>query len=148
VSDGARPSSFTLSELHQLETASQITLHVCEEGWSFIAEWGGVRLSTLLERVGASPNARYVVFEPFDVWWGSLDMSDALHPQTLLAHSMNGQPLPMRHGAPLRLRVARQLGYVSIKYLSRIIVTDSLDGFGQGRGSAAPEWGYSWYAGI
>jgi len=144
----ARPTSFSLSELQRLPRRSQITLHVCEEGWSFIAEWTGVPLSLLLDLVGASPLAKYVVFMPYDDWWGSLDMVDALHDQTLLAYGMNGRDLPREHGAPLRLRVARQLGYVSIKYLSRIIVTDSLATFGQGLGSAAPEIGYSWYAGI
>lgn len=144
----ARPASFSLSELQRLPSRSQITLHVCEEGWSFIAEWTGVPLSFLLDLVGASAAARYVVFMPYDDWWGSLDMVDALHDQTLLAYGMNGRNLPTEHGAPLRLRVARQLGYVSIKYLSRITVTDSLAAFGRGLGSAAPEIGYSWYAGI
>lgn len=144
----ARPTSFSLSELQRLPSRSQITLHVCEEGWSFIAEWTGVPVSLLLDLVGASPAARYVVFRPYDDWWGSLDMVDALHDQTLLAYGMNGRNLPTEHGAPLRLRVARQLGYVSIKYLSRITVTDSLAAFGRGLGSAAPEIGYSWYAGI
>ncbi len=144
----ARPASFSLDELQRMPRNDQITLHVCEEGWSFIAEWTGVRLSYLLDLVGLSPNARYVVFTPFDGWWGSLDMQDALHDQTFLAYGMNGSDLPTDHGAPVRLRVARQLGYVSIKYLSGITVTDSLDAFGQGRGSAAPETGYSWYAGI
>jgi DMSO/TMAO reductase YedYZ molybdopterin-dependent catalytic subunit len=144
----ARPMSLSLPELQRLPRRSQITLHVCEEGWSFIAEWTGVAVSHLLDLVGASPQAKYVVFMPYDDWWGSLDMVDALHDQTLLAYGMNGRDLPTEHGAPLRLRVARQLGYVSIKYLSRIIVTDSLAQFGAGLGSAAPEIGYSWYAGI
>jgi DMSO/TMAO reductase YedYZ molybdopterin-dependent catalytic subunit len=144
----ARRASFSLAELQRLPSRSQITLHVCEEGWSFIAEWTGVPLSHVLDLVGASAMARYVVFMPYDDWWGSLDMVDALHPQTLLAYGMNGRNLRADHGAPLRLRVARQLGYVSTKYLSRIIVTDSLAAFGRGLGSAAPEIGYSWYAGI
>jgi DMSO/TMAO reductase YedYZ molybdopterin-dependent catalytic subunit len=144
----ARPMALSLPELRRMPSQSQITLHVCEEGWSFIAQWSGVRLATLLELVGASAAARYVVFMPYDDWWGSIDMVDALHPQTLLAYSMNGRDLPTDHGAPLRLRVARQLGYASIKYLSRITVTDSLDSFGRGLGSAAPEIGYAWYAGI
>jgi DMSO/TMAO reductase YedYZ molybdopterin-dependent catalytic subunit len=144
----ARPMSFSLPELQRLPRRSQITLHVCEEGWSFIAEWTGVALSHVLDLVGTSPAAKYVVFMPYDDWWGSLDMVDALHDQTLLAYGMNGRDLPTEHGAPLRLRVARQLGYVSIKYLSRITVTDSLAAFGRGLGSAAPELGYSWYAGI
>lgn len=144
----ARPTTFSLPELQGMPRQSQITLHVCEEGWSFIAEWTGVRLSYLLDLVGISSAAKYVVFVPYDDWWGSLDMADALHDQTLLAYGMNGQDLPTDHGAPLRLRVERQLGYVSIKYLSRITVTDSLAAFGLGLGSAAPEIGYAWYAGI
>jgi len=98
--------------------------------------------------VGISPMAKFVVFTPYDGWWSSLDMTDALHDQTFLAYGMNGRTLPKDHGAPLRLRVARQLGYVSIKYLSEITITDSLDNIGQGLGSAALDWGYSWYAGI
>jgi len=144
----ARPGSFSLDEMMRLPSHDQITLHICEEGWSFVAEWTGVRLSYLLDLVGISPMARFVVFMPYDGWWGSLDMTDALHDQTLLAYGMNGRILPTDHGAPLRLRVARQLGYVSIKYLAGITVTDSLDAIGLRLGSAAPDWGYSWYAGI
>jgi len=144
----ARPSSFSLGDLQRLPSRSQITMHVCEEGWSFIAEWTGVQLSYLLNLVGVAPQAKYVVFFPFDRWWDSVDMADALHPQTLIAYGMNGQALPAPHGAPVRLRVARQLGYKSIKYLSRITVTDTLRTVGKGLGSAASEVGYSWYAGI
>jgi DMSO/TMAO reductase YedYZ molybdopterin-dependent catalytic subunit len=144
----ARPGSFSLQDIQRMPAHDQITLHVCEEGWSFIAQWTGVRLSYLLDLVGISPRARYVVFRPYDGWWGSLDMADALHDQTFLAYGMNGRDLPTDHGAPLRLRVARQLGYASIKYLAGITVTDSLDDFGLGLGSAAPEIGYSWYGGI
>ena len=117
-----------------------------------------MQLSYILDLVGARPEARYIVFFPFEqvnqrtrntyVWWDSLDMADALHPQTLLAYGMNGRELPTEHGAPVRLRVARQLGYKSIKYLSRITVTDTMDKFGKGVGGANTEYGYSWYAGI
>jgi DMSO/TMAO reductase YedYZ molybdopterin-dependent catalytic subunit len=144
----ARPQSLSLAEIMRLPMKSQITLQACEEGWSFIAEWTGVALADLLARAGITPEARYVVFHPFDRWWDSIDMADAWHPQTLLAYAMNGRPLPPGHGAPLRLRVARQLGYKSIKYLSRIQVVDTLEGIGQGLGSESPEAGYSWYAGI
>jgi len=143
-----RPSSFSLAELRRFPSSSQVTVHTCEEGWSFIAEWTGVALSHVLQAVGTSARARYVVFFPFDQWWDSLDMGDALHPQTLLAYRMNGEEIPIDHGAPLRLRVARQLGYKSIKFLSRITVVESLDGIGQGVGSASAEDGYAWYAGI
>lgn len=147
----ARPSSWSLAELKRLPARSQITHQACEEGWSFIAEWTGVPLSYLLNRAGVSARAKFVVFFPFDYGlniWDSLDMADAWHPQTLLAYGMNREELPTGHGAPLRLRVPRQLGYKSVKYLSRITVVDSLKDIGEGLGSSAPEIGYSWYAGI
>src|SRR5580704_12470663 len=140
----ARPSSFSLAELRRYPSRSQITMHTCEEGWSVIAEWTGVPLSYVLNLAGVLPQAKYVVFFPFDESWDSLDMPDAFHPQTLLAYGMNGQELPTPHGAPVRLRVARQLGYKSVKYLSRITVTDTLAHIGKGLGSSAPETGYSW----
>ena len=150
VVDGlvARPQSFSLADLQRLPSRSQITLHTCEEGWSFIAEWTGVQLSYLLDLVGIAPQAKYTVFFPLDQWWDSIDMADALHPQTLIAYGMNGRDLPTPHGAPVRLRVARQLGYKNIKYLSRVTVTDTLKPLGKGLGGASPEWGYPWWAGI
>jgi len=144
----ARPSTFSLDQIKRFPSRSQITHQACEEGWSFIAEWTGVPLSYVLNLVGVSPQARFVVFFPFDESWDSLDLPDAFHPQTFLAYGLNGQDLPTSHGAPLRLRVARQLGYKSVKYLSHITVTDSLKNIGKGLGSAAPESGYSWFAGI
>jgi DMSO/TMAO reductase YedYZ molybdopterin-dependent catalytic subunit len=144
----ARPQSLSLAELMRMPSRTQITMHVCEEGWSYIAEWTGVPVAALLDRAGASSRGRFVVFRPFDQWWDSLDIAEARHPQTLLAYSMNGQRLPMAHGAPVRLRVPRQLGYKSIKYLARIDVVESLASVGDGRGSASPAAGYSWYAGI
>jgi DMSO/TMAO reductase YedYZ molybdopterin-dependent catalytic subunit len=144
----ARPAAFSLAELRRLPSRTQITHQACEEGWSFIAEWTGVPLSYLLNFVGVGVAAKYVVFFPFDTSWDSLDMADAWHPQTLLAYAMNAQEIPGPHGAPVRLRVARQLGYKSVKYLSRIFVTDTLKNIGQGLGSISPEIGYSWYAGI
>ena len=144
----ARPSSLSLAELKGFPSRSQVTHQACEEGWSFIAEWTGVPLSYVLERVGIHPEARYVFFFTFDGWWDSIDMDDAVHPQTILAYGMNGQEMPRDHGAPLRLKVARQLGYKSLKYLSKITVTDSASGIGDGLGSGSPAAGYSWYAGI
>jgi DMSO/TMAO reductase YedYZ molybdopterin-dependent catalytic subunit len=144
----ARPVAFSLAELKSLPSRTQITHQACEEGWSFIAEWIGTPLSYILNLVGVHPEAKYVVFFPFDDSWDSLDMSDAWHPQTLLAYGMNAQEIPAPHGAPVRLRVARQLGYKSVKYLSRITVTDTLKNIGKGLGSISPEIGYSWYAGI
>jgi DMSO/TMAO reductase YedYZ molybdopterin-dependent catalytic subunit len=143
-----RPTSLSLSDLKSYPSRGQITNQVCEEGWSFIAEWTGVPLAHVLDLVGVRPQGKYVVFFPFDENWDSLDMADARHPQTLLAYGMNGQELSADHGAPLRVRVARQLGYKSVKYLSRITVTDTLKNIGEGLGSISPEIGYSWYAGI
>jgi DMSO/TMAO reductase YedYZ molybdopterin-dependent catalytic subunit len=144
----AHPLALSLAELKSFPSRNQITHQACEEGWSFIAEWSGVPLSCVLNLAGVHREAKYVVFFPFDESWDSLDMSDAWHPQTLLAYGMNGQELPTPHGAPVRLRVPRQLGYKSVKYLSRITVTDTLKNIGKGLGSISPEIGYSWYAGI
>jgi len=138
----ARPASFSLADLKSYPQRSQITHLACEEGWSFIAEWTGVALSHVLDVAGILPQAKYVVY--FSVqrdWWDSVDMADALHPQTLLTYGMNGADLPVGHGGPLRVRVPRQLGYKSIKHVSRLLVTDSLKEYW-------PESSYSWYAGI
>jgi DMSO/TMAO reductase YedYZ molybdopterin-dependent catalytic subunit len=145
----ARPASFSLAELKSFPSRSQITFIACEEGWSYIAEWSGVPLSHILELVGAHPRARYVVYRSIQPeWWDSIDMADALHPQTIVTLGMNGGELPVPFGGPLRLRVPRQLGYKSVKYITRLTLTESLKGFGKGLGSAAPETGYAWYAGI
>jgi DMSO/TMAO reductase YedYZ molybdopterin-dependent catalytic subunit len=143
-----RPASLSLEELKRLPAESHITLHACEEGWSYIAEWTGVRLTSVLDLVETRAEARYVVFEPFEnpsqstgvvrLLGSSIDMADAVHPQTLLAYSMNGEALPPDHGAPVRLRLGRHLGYKNTKYLSRIIVTDKIDFKGRG----------TWYGGI
>jgi DMSO/TMAO reductase YedYZ molybdopterin-dependent catalytic subunit len=144
----ARPTEFSLADLKGFPSRSQITEHVCEQGWSAIAEWTGVPLSVVLNATGIRPEARYVVFYTVDDWWDSLDMADAWHPQTLLAYGMNGRDLPVPHGAPVRLRVERQLGYKNLKYLSQITVTDSVKNISKGQGAVGAENGYSWYAGI
>ena len=145
----ARPASFSLAELKSFPRRTQITHLACEEGWSYIAEWTGVPLSHVLDLVGTLPQARYVVYRSIQPdWWESIDMADSMHPQTVLAHGMNGGELPVTFGGPLRLRVPRQLGYKSVKYITRLIVTDNLKPFGKGLGSASPEAGYAWYAGI
>ena len=144
----ARPSSFSLAELKRMPMRSHITHQACEEGWSFIAEWTGVALSEILTRVGLSPRAKFVVLYPFDDFWDSIDLADARHPQTLLAYGMNGRELPAGHGAPVRLRVTRQLGYKSVKYLSRLTAVETLADVGDGQGAGAVAYGYSWYAGI
>ena len=106
-------------------------------------------LSHVLDLVGVLPQARYVFYFSIDpYWWESIDMADALHPQTFLAYGMNGNELPVANGGPLRLRLPRQLGYKSVKFITHLTVTDSLKGFGKGLGSASTEAGYAWYAGI
>jgi DMSO/TMAO reductase YedYZ molybdopterin-dependent catalytic subunit len=144
----SRPSFLSLAELKSYPSRTQITHQACEEGWSFIAEWTGVPLSYVLNAAGVLARAKYVAYFAFDESWDSLDMPEALHPQTLLAYGMNGQELPTPHGAPLRMKVPRQLGYKSVKYLSRITVTDTLKNIRTGRGSISQDYGYSWYAGI
>ncbi len=145
----AHPASLSLADLKALSTRSQITEVACEEGWSYIAEWIGTPLIDVLNAVGVSPHARYVVYHAAEKGlWDSIDMGDALHPQTLLTWGMNDGDLPVPFGGPLRIRVPRQLGYKSVKYLTRLTVTDSLKTFGKGLGSSSPEYGYSWYAGI
>jgi DMSO/TMAO reductase YedYZ molybdopterin-dependent catalytic subunit len=145
----ARPTTFSLAEIKSYPTTSHITMIGCEEGWTYIAEWKGVPLSYILDRVGALPQTRYVVYRSIQPdWWESIDMADALHPQTLVATGMNGTDLPVPFGGPLRLRVPRQLGYKSVKYITHLTLTDNLKPFGQGKGGAASDGGYAWYAGI
>jgi DMSO/TMAO reductase YedYZ molybdopterin-dependent catalytic subunit len=143
------PTSFSLAEIHSMPARSQITMLSCEEGWSYIGEWIGVPLSHLLDLVGAKPNATYVVYRSIqpDYWWDSLDIFEARHPQTLMAYAMNGSDLTHRMGAPLRMRVPRQLGYKSIKFVNHITVTDNIKSFENGLGSGPPSDGYSWFAG-
>lgn len=151
VVDGmvAHPRSFSVDQLKAYPSHTQITEVVCEEGWSYIAEWNGVPLSYILDAAGAQPQAKYVFYFSIEPdWWDSLDMADALHPQTFLTYGMNGEELPVGNGGPLRLRLPRQLGYKSVKFLNRLIVTDDAKKFGKGLGSISPEQGYAWYAGI
>jgi DMSO/TMAO reductase YedYZ molybdopterin-dependent catalytic subunit len=145
----ARPASFSLVELKSFPRRSHITMIQCEEGWSYVAEWTGVPLSHVLELVGALPQVRYVVYRSIQPdWWESIDMADALHPQTLLTYEMNAGELPVGFGGPLRMRVSRQLGYKSVKYINRLTLTDNLKQFGKGLGGANPDGGYAWYAGL
>jgi DMSO/TMAO reductase YedYZ molybdopterin-dependent catalytic subunit len=144
-----RPAAFSLDQLRSYPSANQITEVVCEEGWSYVAEWHGVPLSHVLDLVGTQPHARYVVYFSIEPdWWESMDMADAMHPQTFLTYGMNGGDLPVGFGGPLRMRVPRQLGYKSVKFITHLTVTDNLKKFGKGLGSASPEGGYAWYAGI
>ena len=138
----ARPATLSLGDLKGYASRSQVTQLACEEGWSFIAEWTGVPLAEVLNAAGILPQARYVLYYSIQRnWLGSVDMADAMHPQTLLTYGMNGGELPVGHGGPLRLRVPRQLGYKSVKFINRLKVTDTLDELPKGKS-------YSWYAGI
>jgi DMSO/TMAO reductase YedYZ molybdopterin-dependent catalytic subunit len=145
-----RPASFSLAQLKSYPSRRQITMLQCEEGWSYIAEWIGVPLAQVLDAVGVRPEARYVVYFSIDPdWWDSIDMADALHPQTFLAYGMNGEELPVGNGGPVRMRLPRQLGYKSVKFITRLTVTHSLRGFGKGSSAASGDGGsYAWYAGI
>ncbi|MGA7155874.1 MAG: molybdopterin-dependent oxidoreductase [Acidobacteriaceae bacterium] len=143
------PGTFSLADLKAMTMRSQITEVACEEGWSYIAEWIGTPLAAVLREVGVQPQARYMVYSSIEPgWWDSLDIRDAQHPQTLLTWGMNDGDLPVGFGGPLRLRVPRQLGYKSVKFVTRLTLTDSMKGVKDGLGSAAPAGGYSWYAGI
>jgi DMSO/TMAO reductase YedYZ molybdopterin-dependent catalytic subunit len=140
-----RPLSLALADLTRLARRTQITRHTCEEGWTAIAQWTGAPLATVLALAGTRPTARFVDFHTFDGQIDSIDMTDALHPQTLLAYGMNGGDLPLGHGAPLRLRVERQIGYKSLKFLYKIVVSERFID----PGAAGPiKSGWSWYSGI
>ena len=153
----ARPLSLSLSELQNMPARTQITRHDCVEGWSCIASWTGVPLAAILEAAGAGDDAAFVVFRCMDTlsgglsgqvpYYESIDMQDARHPQTILAYAMNGALLPVANGAPLRVRVERQLGYKMAKYIRSIEVVGSFAEIG-GNGGYWPDAGYSWYAGI
>ena len=148
------PQSFSLAELRNMPLRTQITRHDCVEGWSAIGKWTGVPLAAVLDRVRLSPNARFVVLHCADDFSGtpyyeSIDLVDAFHPQTILAYGMNGDVLPIGHGAPLRLRVERQLGYKHAKFIMRVEAVETLAGIGGGRGGFWEDAGnYYWYAGV
>ena len=150
-----RPSSFSLAEIRALPARVQITRHDCVEGWSAIGKWKGARLAALLEAVGLKPDARYVVFHCADPmgssgtpYYESIDMDDAFHPQTILAYELNGETLPIPNGAPLRLRLERQLGYKMAKYVMSIELVEDFSSIGGGKGGYWEDRGYEWYAGI
>lgn len=152
----ATPLSLSLADLKAMPSRTQITRHDCVEGWSAIGQWTGVPLARVLAAARPTPEARYVVFHCADryeegedgMYYESIDMVDARHPQTILAWGMNGQDLSVGHGAPLRLRVERQLGYKQAKYIMRIELVDSFARIGRGHGGFWEDRGYEWYAGI
>lgn len=149
-----RPLALSLAQLRRLPARTQITRHDCVEGWSAIGKWTGVPLKLLLDGAGLRPEARYIVFHCADDFRGtpyyeSIDLVDAFHPQTILAWGMNDRPLPVGHGAPLRLRLERQLGYKMAKFVMRVEAVDRLERIGRGKGGYWEDVaGYQWYAGI
>ena len=155
-----RPGSYSLADLRAMPSRTQITRHDCVEGWSCIGKWSGVRLSHLLDTVGVRPEARFVVFHCADTpdeaafgeepahFYGSIDLAAARHVQTILAYALNDAPLAVEHGAPLRLRVERQLGYKMSKYVMRVELVESFAHLGDGHGGYWEDNGYNWYAGI
>lgn len=150
----ATPLAFTLENLRKLPQRTQITRHDCVEGWSAIGEWTGPQLSLLLDAAGVLPEANFIVFRCADTLYGhryyeSIDMVEAYHPQTIVAHMLNGEPLPEKNGAPLRMRIERQLGYKHPKYLTGIEAVASLDDIEGGKGGFwEDQYGYQWYAGL
>jgi DMSO/TMAO reductase YedYZ molybdopterin-dependent catalytic subunit len=153
-----RPLSLSLAELRAQPARTQITRHDCVEGWSAIGKWTGAKLGPLLDRAGLKPNARYIVFHCADTleetldgtgkYYESVDLIDAYHPQTILAYDLNDRPLPIANGAPLRLRVERQLGYKQAKYVMRVEAVGDFRHIGRGNGGFWEDRGYEWYAGI
>ncbi|MWV28354.1 molybdopterin-binding protein [Aurantiacibacter rhizosphaerae] len=147
------PGELSMDDIRALPQRTQITRHDCVEGWSAIGEWTGPQLSRILDAAVVKPEANFIVFHCADnlngsQYYESCDMDDAFHPQTIIAHELNGEALPVRNGAPLRLRIERQLGYKHAKYLTGIEAVASLDDFGKGYGGYWEDRGYQWYAGI
>jgi DMSO/TMAO reductase YedYZ molybdopterin-dependent catalytic subunit len=152
-----QPASLTLAQLRAMPARTQITRHDCVEGWSAIGKWTGVPLAQVLALAQPKANARYVVFHCADTYgkgnvktpyYESIDLLDAYHPQTILAYGLNGKPLPIANGAPLRLRVERQLGYKHAKFVTRLELVESFAHLGRGKGGYWEDRGYQWYAGI
>lgn len=152
------PARYSLAELRNMPSRTQITRHDCVEGWSCIAKWTGTPLAHLLDAAKLKPSARYLVFHCYDImdqgprgpihYYESCDLIDARHPQTILAYGLNGQPLPVANGAPLRVRIERALGYKQPKYVYAIEAVDTFTRFGRGRGGYWEDHGYDWYGGI
>jgi DMSO/TMAO reductase YedYZ molybdopterin-dependent catalytic subunit len=149
-----QPARFSLADLKSMPARTQITRHDCVEGWSVIGKWKGVRLEEIMHKVQPTAEAKYVVFRCMDTdsdgnnYYESIDLIDAVHPQTILAYELNDRPLPIENGAPLRLRVENQLGYKHAKYIRSLEFVASLEKIGQGKGGYWEDQGYEWYAGI
>lgn len=150
----SKPQQFSLAALQSLPQRTQITRHDCVEGWSAIGQWTGVPLKVLLDLGQLKKSARFLVFHCADrlggrPYYESIDLLDGFHPQTILAHRLNGESLPVENGAPLRLRVERQLGYKQAKYVTGVEAVASLAAIGEGKGGYWQDVAnYEWYAGI
>ena len=152
------PLSLSMDDIRKLPARTQITRHDCVEGWSCIGEWTGPQLAPILAAASPKQEARYAVFycadpmtvegDPEHYYYESLDLTEPMHPQTILAYQMNGAPLAVEHGAPLRLRAERQLGYKQPKYVQRIELLDDLKSIQGGKGGYWEDQGYTWYGGI
>lgn len=152
-----QPIELSLAQLRAMPARTQVTRHDCVEGWSCIGQWTGVRLAHVLALAKPKTQARYVVFHCLDrmdagdarsLYYESIDFDDAFHEQTILAYGLNGRPLPVENGAPLRVRVERQLGYKQPKYIARIELVRTFEDIGDGRGGYWEDQGYNWYGGI
>ncbi len=148
------PLSLSLKEIRELPSRTQVTQHNCDEGWTAIGQWTGVPLRHVLQMAELAPEAHYIVFHCLDemmrdaFYYESIDLFDAFHPQTILAYGMNDKDLPVRHGAPLRLRVERHVGYKHAKFIGRIEAVARLDHIGRGKGGFWEDRGYQWYGGL
>lgn len=161
-----KPARFSLADLRAMPARTQITRHDCVEGWSCIGQWTGVPVAHVLDLVRPEPQARFLMMrcadspdrdagggggsldQSYDLYYETIDLVDARHPQTIFAYDMNGAPLAVAHGAPLRIRVERQLGYKMAKYIMRVDLVDRFDHVGRGKGGYWEDRGYDWYAGI
>lgn len=143
-----RPVALSLDDLKRMPRRNQITMHICEQGWSAVAEWSGVQLLDVIRAAGGvTAAARYVVINTMDGWYEGYDMFDVVHPQTILAYGLNGKDLPVGNGAPVRLRVERQCGYKNLKFLKSIKVVSSFKGIGKETGGINSDYDWHWYGG-
>ncbi|MGX9782370.1 molybdopterin-dependent oxidoreductase [Janthinobacterium lividum] len=132
---------WTLPQLRALPQETQITRHICVEGWSAIGKWGGVPFAHFLKRIGADTTAKYIGFKCADDYFTSIDMATALHPQTIMALSYDGQELPPKYGYPMKLRMPTKLGYKNPKHIQAIFVTNTYPG------GYWENQGYNWFGG-
>lgn len=143
-----RPLAWSLENLMRLPRRTQITSHNCEQGWTAIGQWTGAALLDVIRPAGLLPSAKYVVIDTVDEWYEAIDMFDVVHPQTILAYGMNGKELPLAHGAPVRLRLERHMGYKHLKFLKSIRIVESVADIGAGKGGTSGDYNWHWFAGA